>query len=212
MPIVCLVTGGTLSDDNFESLSEAVLSQVEAAVEAGVDIIQIREKSLSAGLLFELAERATEAARRGSSKVVVNDRADIALASGAHGVHLTSSSMTAETVRGVFGDGFLIGVSTHRSEEIASAVAGRADYITFSPVFDTPSKREYGPPQGLDRLREAVHLAGVVPVLALGGIGPSNARLCFAAGAKGVAAIGCFSQVESIAAVVAEIKGTTDGF
>ena len=102
--------------------------------------------------LYELTERAVEITRGSDTRLLVNDRSDIARAAGADGVHLTSQSLPADVVRKIYGPEFLIGVSTHSLDEARAARAGGADFVVFGPVFETESKREFGAPQGLNRL------------------------------------------------------------
>ena len=170
---------------------DAVLAAVAAADADGVDWIQIREKDLAGRELCALARRAMAACRR--AKILVNDRADIALASGAHGVHLPAQSLAPRDLKAIVPEGFLVGVSCHSLAEVMAAEREGADFAVFGPVFDTPSKRQYLPPLGLGRLREAAR-AVRMPVLALGGVNEANAEECVAAGAGGVAAIRMFQQ------------------
>ena len=168
----------------------------------GVDAVQLREKDLSARELLELARGLRRASR--GARVLVNARADIALASGCAGVHLTSSGLPIESLRRRFGQALLIGRSTHRPEEVEAARAAGADYAIFGPVFPTPSKAPYGPPPGLDGLRQAV--AYGLPVIAIGGIGPEQMPQVAAAGAAGVAGIRAFFTAESTRRMVAECR------
>jgi len=163
-----------------------ILQLLQAAVEADVPLFQIREKSLPARELYELASRAAEITRGSKTRLLVNDRADIARAAGADGVHLTSQSLPADVVRNVFGSEFLIGVSTHSLEEARAARDGGADFVVFGPVFE---KQGFSSPQGLDKLREVTSELGDFPVLAIGGISLENAAACLDAGASGIAAI-----------------------
>jgi thiamine-phosphate pyrophosphorylase len=203
-PITCLITSGaTSSQTNPQSKEfQAILKLVEAATNAGVSIIQIREKNLSTHFLYELAYRCARIARSSDTKLLINDRSDVALAAGAHGVHLTARSIPANIVRKLLGPSSLIGVSTHAVEEVRNAREAGADFVVFGPVFETPSKLQYGAPVGLTQLRKAVESNASFPVLALGGINPDNVAACFEQGAAGVAGITLFDDAAKLTEVL----------
>jgi len=194
LPIIYPITNGN------------ILRLVEAAVAAGVPLFQIREKLLSGRVLYELVERAVEITRGSNTRLLVNDRPDIARAAGADGVHLTTQSLPADVVRRIYGPEFLIGVSTHSSEEARVARVRGADFVVFGPVFATESKREFGAPQGLERLQEITSELRGFPVVAIGGITLDNVAPCFDAGASGAAAIRLFSDAEKMSSVVEVIR------
>ena len=175
--------------------------RILAAVRAGVDIIQIREKDLSTRDLIALTQRAVDAARGTPTRIVVNDRLDVALALGAAGVHLGTQSIPTEAARRIGPKDFLIGVSCHSLDEAEAAQAAGADYIVLGPVFETSSKLQYGPPLGLDKLREATAKVSI-PVLALGGITVERVKPCLDAGASGIAGISIFQSCPSIEVLV----------
>src|SRR5438067_3772134 len=156
-PITCLITSGETTSATTDESDEflALLSLVRSAVAARVALVQLREKNLNARTLYELASRAAALARGSRTRILVNDRADIARASGCDGVQLTTRSLDPTVIRRAFGEDFLIGVSAHTLAELRGARDGGADFAVFGPVFDTPSKRAYGPPLGLEALREA---------------------------------------------------------
>jgi len=162
-------------------------------------LFQIREKSLPARVLYDLVSRAAEITRGSKTRLLVNDRSDIARAAGADGVHLTTRSLPADVVRQVYGPEFLIGVSTHSLEEARAARDAGADFVVFGPVFETGSKRSFGEPQGLDKLRQVTGELREFPVLAIGGITFENVGACFQAGASGIAAIRLLNNPESFA-------------
>jgi len=207
-PVTYLITGGETSGETTVAGAEfdALVSLVRSAVAARVSLVQIREKNLSARTLYELAARAALIARGSATRVLVNDRADIARAAGCDGVQLTARSLEASVVRRAFGEDFLIGVSTHSLAEARAARDGGADFAVFGPVFDTPSKREYGPPLGLEILREAAHTLSPFPLVAVGGIEEENVAGVLRAGASGVAAIRLFADGQNLARKVHHIE------
>ena len=209
LPIIYPITSGTTTrqttpdDPQFSD----ILRLVRAAVDAEVPLFQIREKVLSARVLFELVARATEITRGSKTRLLVNDRSDIARAAGADGVHLTTQSLPVEVVRNICGAEFLIGVSTHSLDEARAARAAGADFVVFGPIFETESKRAYGRPQGLDKLRELTQALGEFPVVAIGGIAIENVHECFDAGASGIAAIRLLNGDEDLSSIVRAIYG-----
>lgn len=162
---------------------------VEECLAAGLRAVQLREKDLEARNLLALADTLREATRRHGARLIVNDRADVALAAGADGVQRTHASLPVTALREITPPGFLVGASVHSEAEAREAAAQGADFIVFGPVYDTASKRRYGPPQGLAAL-ETVTRAVDRPVLAVGGLTPERVPEVLAAGAAGVAVIG----------------------
>lgn len=149
-------------------------------------------------VLYELVLRAVAITSGSQTRLLVNDRVDVARAAGANGVHLTAQSLPAAVVRRICGSEFLIGVSTHSLADARAAQTADADFVVFGPVFETESKREFGPPQGLDQLRAVTSELGEFPVLAIGGITLDNSSACLDAGAVGIAGISLFDSVEKI--------------
>lgn len=193
-PITYLITTGTATPENFQKNKKEILDVVTAAAENGISMVQLREKALPARLLFELAVDAVGIARSSTTRILINDRADIALAAGADGVHLASNSLAPDVVRRTF-PGLLVGVSTHTIEEtLAAAVAG-SDFACFGPVFDTPGK---GPVLGPERLAVVCRDVRPFPVIALGGIDQGNYQEVLSAGASGFAAIRFLNDPENM--------------
>jgi thiamine-phosphate pyrophosphorylase len=199
------------SEITHDDLPRLQLEAIGKAARAGCQLIQIREKDMSAKALCALTRAAVERARPHGARVLVNDRPDVALASGADGVHLRASSIPAREVRAAAAkkglDDFLIGVSTHSVEEARLAEEGGADFIVCGPVYDTPSKRAFGPPLGLDLFAE-IRGAVKIPALALGGINLSNYREPLRRGAAGIAGIGLFAEADSLEHNIRSILNT----
>jgi thiamine-phosphate pyrophosphorylase len=160
----------------------ALLDTIRDQMHLGVDLIQIREKDLSARELFEFTLAVLEVRGKFKTRILVNSRADVAFATGADGVHLPADA-PVQTLPGL-----MVGRSCHSLLEVQHA---RADYVTFGPVFDSPGK---GPALGLDALKAACHLNK--PVYALGGVNWDNAESCMRAGAVGIAGIRLFQEPE----------------
>lgn len=157
-----------------------------AGAEATSVAVQLREKDLEGRALLVLASELRAVTREAGASLFINDRVDVAIAANADGVHLGGGALSISDVRAV-APALKIAVSTHAVAEVARAAALGVSFVVFGPVFDTPSKRAFGAPSGLEALREAG--AHAVPVLALGGIDPSNSRDCLASGAAGLACI-----------------------
>ena len=207
-PILYLITRGATAETTTPASEEFhnILFQVSTAVTAGIQLIQIREKNLSARVLFELTASAVDIARGSSTRILINDRADVAAGAGAHGVHLTMRSLKPALIRKTFGANFLIGASTHSLDEVREAQEEGADFAVLGPIFPSPSKERYGAPLGVDRLAEAVRGMTPFPLIALGGISLSNARECLHAGASGIAGISLFSDPNTLARTIEVIS------
>jgi thiamine-phosphate pyrophosphorylase len=188
-PLICLVTDRRrlAPESSLEAQLDRLVEQAAEAGKAGVDLVQLRERDLEAATLTGLARRVIHAAA--PAKVLLNDRGDVALAAGAHGVHLRGDSFDADRLRAIAPAGWLIGRSIHSAEE--AKAAGRAvDYLVFGSIYPTVSKPG-APPAGLAELKK-VAAAADVPVLAIGGITLSRLPEVAAAGAAGVAGIELF--------------------
>ena len=200
---------GILRDNSFAPL----LLHVAAAASAGIDWIQLREKDLAAKHCAALLAAARGQCRATRAKVLVNDRLDVALAEFADGVHLRERSLPVSEVCGSLRassrltrhPSLLVGASCHSvASAIAAAQAG-AGYIFFGPVFDSPSKRAFGPAQGVSLLAQVCRAVSI-PVLAIGGITAENASTCHSAGAAGIAAIRLFQESVDLPAVVSLLR------
>jgi thiamine-phosphate pyrophosphorylase len=194
--------------DRTQIKSSSLEACIERTIEAGVDWVQIREKDLPARNLLTITQAAAGHARErnpGRTRVMVNDRLDVALAGAAHGVHLGTRSMPAGVVRRVVPREFLIGVSCHSLKEAVAAQAAGADYLLLGPVFETPSKLQYGPPLGVAKLREVTSQV-TVPVFALGGITVERVGICLENGAVGIAGIRIFQECEWLEDRVRELR------
>jgi thiamine-phosphate pyrophosphorylase len=220
VPLLCYVTDRrSLAGIGTAETPEEFQKKIEAAAAAGVDWIQLREKDLSgkdcAALTREALQRAKKASEASENNVVptrilVNDRLDVALSERAGGVHLGEKSLPVQEAKRLVGasrkaEDFLIGVSCHSLEAAKSGAKNGADYLFFGPVFPTPSKAAFGAPQGLERLAEVCGAVSI-PVLAIGGVTLENASSCFAAGASGIAAIRLFQDADDIASLVRALR------
>lgn len=177
-----------LITDRHQAPGGDLFAAVEGALAGGVRAVQLREKDIPPRDLLELARAMRKLTDRYGAKLIINDRADIALATGADGVHLGETGIPADAARRILGGERFIGVSCHSRESALAAAKAGADFITFGPVYPTPSKAAYGAPVGLKLLAEAVSLLSI-PVFALGGIKRENTPDTLAAGAAGIALI-----------------------
>jgi thiamine-phosphate pyrophosphorylase len=192
--VLCLVTDRRrLCPETvaFEAARRRLIDQAKWAVTSNVDLIQVRERDLETADLARLVSDLVRVSRGSGTRVVVNDRLDVALACGADGVHLRHDSVRAETVRTIAPAGFLVGRSVHGLAEAEGA--GPVDYLIAGTVFPTPSKPAATPILGLDGLADVVQ-AVAVPVLAIGGITRERLDEVAATGAAGAAGIGLFIE------------------
>ena len=208
-PLLCYVTDRQSLTGVSDLAIELQLQKIEQATNVGVDWIQLREKDLSGRGLAELAEQAILQSGGGSA-VLVNDRVDVACATGASGVHLGEHSLPADEARRLVSqrdvrENFMVGVSAHSLHGAMQAEQAGADYVFFGPVYETPSKSSLGRPQGVPRLREVCERL-TIPVLAIGGITLENAGDCLAAGAAGIAAIRLFQDAADLDDLVNELR------
>jgi thiamine-phosphate pyrophosphorylase len=206
-PILCLVT-------DRHAVQGSLAIAVAGAVAAGVDWVQIRDRELSGRDLLAHAEEVAAAARAGARRrggpvrVLVNRRADVALALGLDGLHLGFDAMPAERARELLGAEALIGVSAHAPEEVARAAGGAAGYALLAPILAPLSKVAERPPLGPGALRAAAGHG--IPVLAQGGIDAGNAGRMIAAGAAGVAVTGAILLAGDPAAAAGALRAALD--
>jgi thiamine-phosphate pyrophosphorylase len=170
-----------------------------------VEFVQIREKFTPTNELMDLCREVMQLPRQRLQKIIMNDRLDIALAFGLDGVHLGGNSFPVLEVRRNTPKTFIIGVSIHHWKEAVMAEREGANYAVFGPIYPTPSKLGYGPPQGIEKLREVVQMVSI-PILAIGGISLGNYRECLNAGAAGIAAISLFQDSRTVKRVVEKIR------
>jgi thiamine-phosphate pyrophosphorylase len=221
-PILCYVTDSRALTEDLANRRDALLERIAAASPAGIDWIQIREKDLSGREISALTAAAIAKTKNStqqgasSAKIIVNDRVDVAITNHAQGVHLGGNSMPAKNIcdwlkrnadrhAATVQQNFEVGVSCHSLKEALAAEKSGATYIFFGPIFATPSKQTFGPPQGLSRLAEVCN-AVKIPALAIGGITTQNAQSCLNAGAAGLAAIRLFQNSQDLPSLVAGLR------
>jgi thiamine-phosphate diphosphorylase len=189
-----LISEGKFTDSNFITEWQRFFETITLAINCGIDFIQIREKTLSSRLTFELAVAAVKLSIGSKTRILINERLDIATAAGAHGVHLTSTSMPVSVVRRLSHQDFIIGVSTHSEVEIIRAHSDGATFATFGSVFT--SKDKYAP-KGIEALRHVSERNQSFPIFGLGGIDVSNFRDVSDA-SSGFASIGFLNKHENL--------------
>ncbi|MDH3196969.1 MAG: thiamine phosphate synthase [Candidatus Krumholzibacteria bacterium] len=201
-----------LVTDRERCAPRSLLAVVREACDAGVRAVQLREKDLSRHELEDYVARIAEISTGRGAKLIVNrsrplegtEETFLAASMGVSGFHFPDSAPFPLELRERFPK-ILVGMSTHSRERAVAAATEGADFITFGPVFATPSKAQYGPPQGIDALRE-VCTAARVPVFAVGGVTPENTRACIDAGAHGVAVIGAVMNADDITDVMRSFR------
>lgn len=176
-----------LTDVQLSGHSHA--EQVQLLSLGGATVIQLREKQMAASQFYEQATAAVATAKNNGVQLIINDRADIALVIGAHGVHLGQDDMPPEAARRVLGNAAIIGYSTHNVEQAKRALTLPIDYIAIGPIFETATKSDTSPTLGVDGLRAVRRAVGNFQLVAIGGISPANARQALEAGADSVAVI-----------------------
>jgi len=204
-PVICMITDGRVTAARGR---DALVERVAAAARAGVDLVQVREQEIDDRVLTAVVADCVGAVGGTRARVIVNDRLDVALAGGAHGLHLKSASYAAARVRAVAPAGFLIGRSVHSVDDLVHLGAG-LDYLIFGTVFRTSSKPARTP-AGPAALAEVVG-ATLIPVLAIGGVTAETAGLIAGTGAAGVAAISQFADCAT-AALPSVVESLTRSF
>lgn len=186
-----------LLTDRHQTVQRSLNSVLSQALEAGVRLVQLREKDLPTRDLCRLAQNLSSIFSTHQAQWLINDRIDLVLALNASGVHLRTSSLPTAVARQLLGPHRLIGVSTHSQEEVVTAEVEGADFAILGPVFDTPSKRMYGQPIGLKALERTCQTVQI-PVFAIGGITPDRAPELRRLGAYGVAVISSILQAQDV--------------
>ncbi|MDA3902899.1 MAG: thiamine phosphate synthase [Desulfuromusa sp.] len=177
-----------ITDRHQTPKGRQLLEVIEELLQAGVKMVQLREKDLSVAELYPLAKQLRSLTDRYKSLLLINDRIDLAQAIGADGVHLGSHSLPIKTARQILGLNSLIGVSTHSAQEVELAQKHGANFVTYGPVYFTPSKQAYGEPVGIESL-QSICASCNIPVYALGGVKANNTKATLQTGAHGVAMI-----------------------
>ena len=199
-----------ITDTRLSGLSH--VEQVERLAAGGATFIQLRDKSLSPLEFFQHAKSAVEFARRRSVRIIINDRADIALATKADGVHLGQDDLAPEAARKILGPGAIIGYSTHNLEQARHALSLPVDYLAIGPIFATSSKTDTEPIVGLEILRSVAAIAAGLPIVAIGGITLGNAPDLISRGASSVAVISALlTPNDSISERTRQLIQTLDG-
>ncbi len=192
-----------LVTDRHQTHGRPLSTVLQQAIMAGVSAIQLRERDLPTAELLTLAHEIQAMAASHAIPFILNDRVDLAMALNSSGVHLRTDSLPLSTARRLLSPHQLVGISTHSIEEVRRANHEGADYIVFGPVYETPSKRSFGPPLGLERLAEACRQS-TVPIFAIGGV--TSERVCDirGVGAHGAAVISAVLASDDVGAAVRE--------
>jgi thiamine-phosphate pyrophosphorylase len=176
-----------ITDRRLSGLS--ITEQVSQLIAGGARLIQIRDKELSAAELFREAEASINLAQESGAQIIINDRADLAYALKAHGVHLGQEDLPPQAARQLLGPDAIVGFSTHTLEQVHAARSQPVSYIAFGPVFPTMTKKNPDPVVGVDAIRRVKEIVGDKPLVAIGGITAANAPSVISAGADAVAMI-----------------------
>jgi thiamine-phosphate pyrophosphorylase len=199
-----------LVTDSSLSRGRASLDVVAAAIRGGATMVQYREKGATTRALIEEARALLELCRSKGVPFIVNDRADVAIAVDADGLHVGQEDMPAAVARRLLGKDKILGVSAENLEEARRAAADGADYVGASPVFATPTKPDATLPMGIEGLRSLAGGIGI-PVVAIGGINAGNAASVIAAGAAGIAVVSAIVSADDVAAAARSLRDIVDG-
>ncbi|MEW6544017.1 MAG: thiamine phosphate synthase [Nitrospirota bacterium] len=190
-----------LITDRHQTGGRPLVPLLRDALDAGVRAVQVRERDLATRPLLDLAEQILPLARNRRARMLINDRVDLAMALDADGVHLRADSLPVSVARRLLGQDRLIGVSAHSVDDVLRAECDGADFTVLGPIYETPSKRAYGPPIGLGPIEEAARRCRI-PVFAIGGITAARVGEVRRAGAFGVAVISSILSAERVEAAV----------
>ncbi len=198
-----------LVTDRYQTCGRSLQDVVSAALRAGVRAVQLREKDLPTRPLLALACELTDLARSYDARMLVNDRVDVCLAAGSDGTQLPTAGLRPSVARRLLGPDRLIGASAHSADEAARAETDGADFIVLGPIFETPSKRAFGPPIGLRELERA-RMRCRAPLFGIGGITAPRVREVVKAGARGVAVVGSVMAADDVERAACELLTALD--
>ena len=193
-----------LVTDRHQTKGRPLVPILQRVLAAGISMVQLRERDLSARELVTLAREVQAVTASARSQLLINDRIDVALALEGVGVHLRSNSLPVPVARQLLGAGRLLGVSVHGVEEARQAESQGADYIVLGPIYETPSKQMFGPPLGIHVLEKACSLVRI-PIIGIGGVTASRAREMRRAGAFGAAVIKAILGADDIESATREL-------
>jgi thiamine-phosphate pyrophosphorylase len=193
-----------LVTDRHQTQGRSLSTMLAQAVAGGVRAIQVRERDLSTRELLRLTQEIRTHTGLHAVQLIMNDRVDLVLALELDGVHLRANSMPTAVARRLLGAQRLIGISAHSLAEVRQANEEGADYVVYGPIFETPSKRAFGPPLGLDALESACR-ASRVPIFAIGGITRDRVQDVYRRGASGIAVIGAILNQENVVSAAKEL-------
>ena len=183
--------------DSEKAGDRKIVDVVMDAVRGGATMVQLREKDFDSGDFYRRALATMRLLRKPGIPLIINDRLDIALAAGAHGVHIGQNDIPLPLVRKLMGPNKIVGVSVHDERDALAAESGGADYIAVGPVFETDTKPDAGEPVGLEGIEDIRKVVPRIPCIGIGGINIENARSVIEAGCRGVAVISAIMDAEN---------------